>query len=178
MRILGIIGPSGTGKTTILSRLYEEGLVYINPTYTDRLRRKGEEPLEHEFITRKEFDKLQDSDYFAEVVQPFGLEYRYGVPYLKQQGGKIVVLMLRVQFLPLLNKHYPDNVIYQIEAPLSVAKDRIKDRDDNKPGTRLKDFQKELEQGRLSADRVFVNDNQKQCIAQIKEALNSDFNSI
>lgn len=176
MKVLAIIGPSGCGKTTILEYLFKEGLVYVNPTYTERPKREAEEVLEHKFVTSKEFDRLSETGFFVEVIQAFGLNYRYGVPYLKDEAGKIPLIMLRAQFLPLLLKHYPDNVIYQVESPVSLAERRIKMRGDKELGSRLEQFVKEVEAGRKYADRVFVNDKSlASCVDQIRQALKADF---
>lgn len=179
MRVLAIIGPSGCGKTTILKQLFKEGLVYVTPTYTERPKREGEETLEHEFVTPEEFDRLEKSGFFIEVIQAFGLKYRYAVPYLKTDENKVPLLMLRAQFLPLLFKHYPENVIYQIEAPIVLARKWLKKRGDKELGTRLEQFQKEIEAGRKHADRVFINkDKLSTCLEEIRAALKADFNNI
>ncbi len=179
MRVLAIIGPSGCGKTTILKQLNQEGLVYVNPTYTERPKREGEESLEHEFVTPEEFNRLEESGFFIKVIQAFGLKYRYGVPHLKGEGNKIPLLMLRAAYLPLLFKYYPDNVIYQIEAPISLARRWVKKRGDKELGTRLEQFQAEIESGRKHANRVFVNDGElTDCIDAIKKALKADFSNI
>lgn len=176
MYVLGIIGPSGCGKTTILKQLYEDGLVYVNPTYTERPRRKGEQELEHKFVTAEEFDSLERSDFFIKVIKAFGLDYRYGVPKLKEEKGKVSVVMLRAQLSPLLLKYYPDNVIYQIEAPLAVAREWMENRGDSEVGTRMDGFDKEIKQGREFANRIFINKGDSTVSAkEVKEALKADF---
>ena len=176
MRVLGIIGPSGCGKTTILKQLVDEDLVYVNPTYTERPKRPGEEELEHKFVSEKEFDRLEKSDFFVEVIQAFGLKYRYGVPHLKGEKGKVSLIMLRAPLVPLLLKHHPEHVIYQIEAPFSLAAEWMKKRGDHEIGSRLDDFQKELMLGRKYAARTFVNNGDlAACVEEIKKALELDF---
>ncbi len=176
MRVLGIIGPSGCGKTTILKQLFEEGLVYVNPTYTERPKRPGEEELEHKFVTKDEFTRLEKSGFFVEVIQAFGLKYRYGVPHLKDGQGKVSLVMLRAPLVPLLLKHHPDHVIYQIEAPFSVASEWMKKRGDSELGSRLDDFQKELMLGKKYATRVIVNNGDSTaCAEEVKKALELDF---
>lgn len=178
--MLAIIGPSGCGKTTVLRQLHKEGLVYVNPTYTERPMRQDEETLEHEFVSSEEFDRLRNSGLFVEVIQAFGLKYRYAVPYLKGEGNKVPLLMLRAQFLPLLFKHYPDNVVYQIEAPITLARKWLKKRGDHELGTRLEQFHAEVEAGRKHADRVFINRDKsaEKLAAEVKKALKTDFNRL
>ncbi len=176
MRVLGIIGPSGCGKTTILKQLHGEGSVYVNPTYTERPKRKNEEELEHKFVSSEEFDRLEKSGFFIIVIKAFNLKYRYGVPKLEEEKGKVSLVMLRAQLAPLLIKNYPDNVIYQIETPFFIAHQWMKKRGDKKIGSRMDDFNKEIEQGRKYAGRVFINkEDSAQCATEIKKALRADF---
>lgn len=176
MRALGIIGPSGCGKTTILKKLFNEGLVYVNPTYTERPKRPGEEELEHKFVSKTKFDRLEKSGFFVEVIQAFGLKYRYGVPHLKEEKGKASLVMLRAPLVPLLIKHHPNHVIYQIEASFSLASQWMEKRGDSELGSRLDDFEKELMLGRKYAKRVFANDGDlDKCVKEIKKALKEDF---
>ncbi|HEX5798298.1 MAG TPA: hypothetical protein VFX79_02990 [Candidatus Saccharimonadales bacterium] len=177
MRVLGIIGPSGCGKTTMLKQLSKDGLVYVNPTYTDRPKRNGsEEELEHKFVSSKEFGRLKESGFFIKTVKAFGLDYRYGVPKLREEKGKIALVMLRVQLVPLLLKYYPDSTVYQIEAPLFMAKAWMEKRGDREIGTRMEGFEKEMKGGRGLANRVFINkDDSTACAEEIKKALKIDF---
>lgn len=177
MRVLGIIGPSGCGKTTILKQLHKEGLVYINPTYTERPKRtEDEEELEHKFITPAEFDRLEASGFFIKVIRAFGLKYRYAVPKLQEENGKVALVMLRAQLVPLLLKLYPASKVYQIEAPFSVAVEWMKKRGDGEIGTRMDDFEAEAKQGREYADRVFINDGDlSACVRRISGAIEEDF---
>lgn len=177
MRVLGIIGPSGCGKTTILEQLHKKSLVHINPTYTERPKRtEDEEELEHKFVTPAEFDRLEESGFFIKVIRAFGLKYRYAVPKLQEEKGKVALVMLRAQLVPLLLKLYPASKVYQIEAPFSVAAKWMKKRGDNETGTRLDGFEAELKQGREYADRVFINNGDlSACVRHINEAIKEDF---
>jgi guanylate kinase len=160
-----------------LRQLHEEGLVYVNPSYTERPKRSdGEEELEHKFVSSEEFDRLETSDFFIKVIKAFGLDYRYGVPKLREKTGKIPLVMLRVQLVPLLLKYYPNSTIYQIEAPVAVAKEWMKNRSVSEVGTRMDGFEKEIKQGREYADRVFINKGDSAtCAKEVKKALRSDF---
>jgi guanylate kinase len=179
--ILVIIGPSGAGKSTIIRKLYDRGLVLINPTWTTRPPRPKEtdEGIEHKFVSNSEFSKKQASDYFLEVVELFGLPYRYGVPeILPTTSEQVSLIMLRAPLIPLLNKHYPVHIIYQIEDELPKVRERLIARQQHGEdmGTRLEDYEKEIVAGRKLAKRTFVNNKEPEQIAkQVEQAILEDF---
>lgn len=73
-----ILGPSGSGKNTVLNKLIESG---FQPcvTYTTRKPRKGEvDGKDYYFITKQEFLNLMEKGYFAEQTIYAG-NY-YGTP--------------------------------------------------------------------------------------------------
>lgn len=159
-----------------MHRLADIGLVRVEASWTDRLQRVGEENIEHVFVSSKEFEKRKAKDFFLEVVQPFGLEYGYGVPRLKFEKQKVTLVMLRYQFLDLAVKHYPGFVTYHIEAPYDMVKKELLKRSDNQLGSRLKDYEEECEQGRLLADRTFVNSSTLEALfGDVVSAINTDF---
>ncbi len=176
-KVLGIIGPSGCGKSTIVEMLFEKDKIIVNPTFTDRPRRIGEKNLEHEFITRRKFDDLENQEKFIEVVQPFGLKYRYGTPRLNNKTNKISVLMLRAPFVPQLLYHYPKSIIYQIEASYEFARSAINKRGVRiNVGNRLTLFDSEINLGRKYADRIFVNGGHiDELLEEILDKMMKDF---
>lgn len=174
--VLAIIGPSAAGKSTIAQELQRQGLIKLTPTVTDRPRRSGEAAIEHAFVSPAEFDARAAAGDFLEVVQPFQLPYRYGAPPIRACPGRVPALMLRVEFLSLLLRHYPDHKVYQIEAPKELVARRLGRRLTD-PGTRLEQYQREVEAGRARADRRFVNDSPSidPAVAAIRRALAEDF---
>jgi guanylate kinase len=179
--ILAIIGPSGAGKSTIIKQLYDKGLIIINPTWTTRPPRPGEaeEGFEHLFVSEAEFKEKQDANYFLEVVEMFGLPYRYGVPeIMPSTSEQVSLLMIRAPLIPLLNKHYPQHIIYQIEDDLSRVSERLveRQRHGEDMGTRLEDYEKEIVAGRKLAKHVFVNNkNVEEVAKQVEVAMLEDF---
>jgi guanylate kinase len=159
--ILVIIGPSGAGKSTLIRRLFDDDLIFINPTWTTRPPRPGEtkEGIEHRFVSELSFKNKLEEGFFLETVQLFGLPYNYGLPALAgSQPPRVSLVMLRAPLLALLNKYYPNNIVYQIEDELDNVKRRLVDRQAHGEaiGSRLKDYQSEVEAGRKLAKRVFV----------------------
>jgi len=157
-RALAFIGPSGCGKSSVLGRLIARGLVNVTPTWTDRPQRPGEEELEHRFVTAKEFSAQAAAGAFAEVVQPFDLPYRYGMPFLEHVPGQVSVVMIRAPFVTLFRKYYPHALVYQLEASYEFASRAVLARSPGGHGTRLSNFDTEIQAGRAAADRTFHND--------------------
>ena len=153
-----IIGPSGCGKSTIVADLVRRELALIVPSWTDRPRRPGEEPLEHVFVSSIEFDRAEADNMFLGVVKPFDLPYRYGLPKLQIELGVPTIVMLRAPFVSTFRSFYPNAPVYQIEASFRFAEKAVWARNDSDEGSRLSGFEKELALGRTVADRILVND--------------------
>jgi len=179
MPVLAIIGPSGAGKSTAIQHLHSDGLVYVNPTWTTRPPRPGEveQGIEHHFVTEDEFETKDQAGYFLETVQMFGLPYRYGLPPINSNSKKVPVVMVRASLMPLFNKYYPNNIVYQIEDDVSRIKERLDERQQQGEalGTRLDDYNKEVNAGRKLAKRVFVNEELESLIEQIRAAICEDY---
>ncbi len=178
--VLVVIGPSGAGKSSVVRRLHDEGLVYVNATWTTRPPRPGEaeEGIEHYFASDEEFAAQDNAKFFLETAQMFGLPYRYGLPPLRAtQPGKPSLVMLRASLLPMFDAHYDNYVTYHIEDDMERIQQRLTDRQQHGEamGSRLDDYQKEVSAGRKLAKRVFVNKNIDTLAEQIKQALREDF---
>lgn len=176
--ILVFIGPSGVGKSTIVSRLNENGLLSLNPTWTTRPSRFGEtNGVEHTFVPEEELERARKSGMFLEVVQLFGLPFYYGQPKVILTPGKVPSMMLRVGVLEKLSQHYDNFTVYQIEDEKEKVEKRLRKRASNGEliGTRLDDYTKELEAGRRVANRVFHNCDLDSIAAEITKAILEDF---
>ncbi len=179
--LLIFIGPSGTGKSTIIQELIETNVIELTPTWTDRPRRDGEAEIEHVFVTPQVLNKKFKEEYFAHPpIQLFGLPYKYAAPKIPiPKPGKIPSLMSRVMAMPLSDRLYPNRIVYQIEAPKKVANARLMERQDLNFGTRISDYDKEISQGREFATRIFVNDGDlHKVVDEIITAIGNDFPSV
>jgi guanylate kinase len=179
--LLVIIGPSGSGKSSAIEALASRGIVEVTPSWTTRPPRNGEikDSVEHRFVSETEFDKHQEQGFFLEVVQPFDLPFRYGLPALsKPADNKVPLIMLRANLLPLLAKHYSNFKAYQVEDEFSRVKDRLLKRQaaGEPQGSRLNDYELEINMGRQSAQRTFTNKSDIQTLVdQIEQAISNDF---
>lgn len=163
-KILVIIGPSGSGKSTIAKSLISSGVISITPSWTTRPMRPSEKESnnpEHIFVTTEEFESNQRAGMFLEAVQLFGLPYWYALPRIeKPSSGAVPAVMLRAPLIQLIKRHYPNQIIYQIQAPVEELNSRLlaRQKQGDNLGTRMADITHEIEIGAKLAHRVFIND--------------------
>lgn len=180
--LLIIIGPSGSGKSSVVQNLAKRGVVEVTPSWTTRPPRKGEIQcsIEHKFVNDEMFNKRGAEEYFIEIVKLFGLNYRYGLPRItKPENKSVPLIMLRATILTLVPKHYTNYVVYQIEDRPTKVRERLLKRkaEGEQQGTRLRDYKKEIEGGRRVANRVFINKTSVELLAdEIEKAIKKDFN--
>lgn len=179
-RILVIIGPSGAGKSSVVQALSKLNILEVNPTWTTRSARRNEklQSVEHIFVDKNEFEKLKKQDYFLETIKMFGLNFEYGLPKIKLSKNTLIpTIMLRAPLIPILTKYYPNYYVYQIEDSLDNISKRLKERElaGEALGSRLSDYNTEIQLGRKLANRVFTNNELSMVVMQIKKSLEVDF---
>ncbi|MEA2843364.1 MAG: Guanylate kinase [Actinomycetota bacterium] len=182
MQVLAVIGPSGSGKSTAVRELHRLGVVTVTPSWTTRPRRSEEADgsLEHRFVSEREFTALDGAGFFLEVVRPFDLPFRYGLPQVDEPAdGSVPAVMVRAPLVPLVARHFPDHVVYQVEDAYDRARERIlAGRHEPGPslGTRLDGYEDERLLGRALATRVFVNaSSPADLVAAVIAAIDRDF---
>jgi guanylate kinase len=161
--VLVVIGPSASGKSTVVRELARRGIVRVHPTWTTRPRRPDERrgSLEHRFVTEQVFDQLVADGFFLEAVRLFGLPYRYGLPPLRPSAtGPLDAVMLRAPVVPTFARSVPRHLVYQVEDPTDRPRERLVQRGvgAEEVAARLDDNRREIAAGRRIADRVFRND--------------------
>lgn len=179
--VLAFIGPSGSGKSTVVRALHRRGVIEVTPSWTTRPRR-GDEldgAIEHRFVSEEAFSERESAGFFLEVVRPFGLPYRYGLPSIEPvPGGRVPAIMVRAPLMPLVVRHFPRHVTYQIEAPYDRARQRMVRTGGSVAalGTRLESFEEERRLGRTLAARSFVNDaTVADLVEAVADAISTDF---
>ena len=176
--MLVFIGPSGSGKSTVARELHRRGLIAVTPSWTTRPRRGDEVDgtIEHRFVTDTEFDRLEREGFFLEVVRPFGLGHRYGLPAVPPpEPGEVPAILARAPLMGLVVAHFPDHVVYQVEDSYERASARVL-AGGSDLGSRLDDYEAERRLGREVADRVFVNRTSvADLVASVAAAIAEDF---
>ena len=179
MKMLVFIGPSGGGKSTLIRVLQARGVVAVTPSWTTRPRRsdESEDDTDHRFLTDAEFTVLQNAGFFLEVVEMFG--FRYGLPAPEPSDDAVPVISVRAPLLGLVDEHFPNHVVYQVEASLDVARERMRARGDSRveQDARLAAYAEEVARGRQLCDRVFDTSGPVRDVADaVASAIAEDFN--
>jgi guanylate kinase len=155
-----VIGPSGSGKSSVVRHLARRGLVRVHPTWTTRPRRPDERQgsIEHRFVSDADFDAVAAAGGFLDTIRLFGLPHRYGLPPItRSTDGRVDVVMLRAPLLDRFAAAVPDErLVVQIEAPLAELEERLRRRGGSGEELRLRleDNERELRTGRRLADHV------------------------
>jgi len=180
--VLIIVGPSGVGKSSVMSHLRELGVVQLVPTWTTRAPRSYEQGAmaDHVFVDDVTFDDRERQGYFMATTSLFGLRYRYGLPHRRhwEDTGGVPVVMLRSMLMPEIVRHFEAFHVYQIEAPRErvAAHMRQRQQEEGDIGTRLELFSREIAAGRQIAQRCFDNDGSPRDTAEaIWRCLREDF---
>jgi len=179
--LLVFVGPSGTGKSSIVRALDARGVVRVHPTWTTRPRRADEQidAIEHHFVSEAEFLARRAEGCFLHTVQMFGLRHWYGLPPVDwSEDGRVDAVMLRAPLVPVLRAVYDELVLYQIEAPTALLEARLAARDcsDGERQARLRDNERELVAGARIAGRRFCNNRPLPAVVdEIEQAVRTDF---
>jgi guanylate kinase len=178
--LLVFIGPSATGKSSVVRRLVDRGVIAVHPTWTTRPRRPDEitGSVEHHFVSEAEFLRRRADGFFLHSLQLFGMPYWYGLPTIEWTEGSVDAVMLRAPLVPILRAVYPDLVIYQIDAPRVVVESRLVSRGCAaiERDARLADNEHERLVGRHIAQRRFHNHRSLDLVLHdVERAIQSDF---
>ncbi len=171
MKVLVVIGPSASGKSTVVRELARRGRIAVTPSWTTRPRRADEhgDTLEHRFVSEEEFDRLERQRFFLDVVRMFGLPYRYGLPPVDapREGlrgpnavvARVPTVMVRAPLMDLVDRHFPEHVVYQVEDGYDRVRARLQERGvgASELGDRLDGYHREVAAGRVVATRTFQN---------------------
>jgi guanylate kinase len=178
--VLVFIGPSASGKSSVVRQLHEAGVVTVHPTWTTRPRRidESEGSLEHRFVSPAAFDELSAQGFFLDTVMMFGLPYWYGLPALRlSDSGPVDAVMLRAPLIARFAQVVRRHLVYQIEDRADRTRARLIARgcQASELAARIDDNRKEIAAGRHLADRVFVNDGSlTDLVDKIASALGAD----
>jgi guanylate kinase len=115
-----ISGPSGVGKSTVCREVLKKINAFLSISVTSRAKSELEtDGKEYWFVTKQEFQKRIDEDWFLEYAEVFG--NFYGTPRRPVEealaAGKSVILEIDVQGALLVKNHYPDAAMIFILPP-------------------------------------------------------------
>jgi guanylate kinase len=135
-RLIVISGPSGTGKTTLVERVFELGCgpLVRSISATTRRPRPGEiDGVHYHFVSQEEFASRRARGEFLECHEVYGKGYWYGTlrsevaPSLAE--GKWVVLEIDVQGMQAVVRQFPEAMtIFVRPATMEELERRLRER--------------------------------------------------
>ena len=176
-----IVGPSGVGKATILSRVLKEapGLGLVKSLTSRPPRRDDGTLAKYTYVTPAEFESLIEEDAFFEWAEVHG--HYYGTPKSAfaqpPDSGKDLLLEIDVQGARGLKAVRPDAVLIFIAPPnFQALRDRLRSRSSEPESeilTRLGDAKTELPQAK-DFNYLVVNDRLDEAVEAVKSIISSE----
>ncbi len=179
-KLVVLSGPSGVGKTTIVSEVRRRTGVLFSVSATTRKPRPGEaDGKDYYFVDHEEFRRMIDAGKFLEWAEVFGLGQYYGTPAdpVKQAvaSGKTIVLDIDVQGGLQVAKAMPDATFVLILPPDDATLEkRLRGRGTEDEAT----VQKRLAKAKAEIDTAqrsgvyncrIVNDDLERAVQQVVE---------
>lgn len=120
-KVIIISAPSGTGKGTVISRIFElRDNICLSVSATTRAPREGEiDGVHYHFITREAFEKLIEADEFLEHAEYAGNYYGTPLPALRRltENGIDVVLEIEVKGFCQVKEKMPEAIAIFLAPP-------------------------------------------------------------
>jgi len=165
--VLVLSGPSGAGKSSLINKIADDiGDYYFSISTTTRPIREGEEDgVHYHFVTKEEFDKDIEDNYFLEYALVHGNYYGTSIKPVREalSKGKLVIFDIDVQGNTAINNRLGDitTSVFITPPSLSELKKRLVNRSTDSQEvieTRIKMAKREIQ--RISEyDFIIVNDD-------------------
>lgn len=165
--VLVLSGPSGAGKSSLINKISKDiGDFYFSISTTTRAMREGEEEgVHYHFVSKEEFAKDIEEDYFLEHAVVHGNYYGTSLKPVKKalSEGKLVIFDIDVQGNTAVNNRLGDITTSVFITPPSLSElqkrlvNRSTDIDEVIQG-RIKMAKKEI-QRITEYDYIVVNDD-------------------
>ncbi|MFQ5478239.1 MAG: guanylate kinase [Candidatus Binatia bacterium] len=166
-------GPSGSGKTTVCARILTEfSNIALSVSFTTRKLREGErDGVDYRFVDDGEFDRMVESDGFAEWAEVYGNRYGTSVESLESalREGQDLLLDIDVQGAAKIKQRYPQAVATFLLPPsLTELRRRLRRRATDATATVEKRLATALSEIRrlTDYDYIVVNEDLEEAAAQ------------
>ncbi|KAK9453037.1 P-loop containing nucleoside triphosphate hydrolase protein [Dipodascopsis uninucleata] len=179
LRPIVISGPSGTGKSTLLKRLFAEypDSFGFSVSHTTRMPRPGEENgIAYHFVDRPTFDKLIEENAFLEHAEFSGNCYGTTIKAVQDVAtkGKICILDIDMQGVISVKKtDLNARFIFLAPPSLKALKTRLVGRGtetDDSVQKRMAQAEKEMAFAETGAhDKIIINDDLEKAYSELKE---------
>lgn len=176
-KLIVIVAPSGTGKSTMIKRLkIDFPTIVESVSYTTRPQRPGEvHGLSYFFISREEFIAKRDNNEFLEWAEVHGNFYGTSKEFVENclKEGKHVLFDLDVQGTDSMKLHFQDvaNVIFISPPSVEELEKRLRHRGTENTqviNLRLMNARKELLR-KEDFDYLIYNDDIENAYSRLKE---------
>lgn len=179
--IVVVSGPSGVGKSTIVTRLLEaEKNLCRSISFTTRPARGSEQNGgDYRFVSPDEFIRRRETGEFLEWAEVHGNLYGTPAAFVDERlaSGSNVVLEIDVQGGMSVKGKRPDSVLVFLLPPgIEELERRLRVRGTDKEEVvrgRLKNAKHELEYY-AEYDYVVVNDEVERCVADVRNILRAE----
>jgi guanylate kinase len=177
-RLIVVSGPSGVGKSTVVSALHELQPFFFSVSATTRSRRPGEvDGVDYRFVTEHEFDDLRASGELLEWAEYGG--YRYGTPrtpvLAQLEMGNDVLLDIEVNGAMQVKAAFPKAITMFVAPPsMDTLEQRLRGRGDTDPDqvdVRLRIAGWQMTEAKDTFDHVVINEEVEDTVAQILRIL-------
>ncbi|MCK4537950.1 MAG: guanylate kinase [Candidatus Krumholzibacteria bacterium] len=178
--IIVISGPSGVGKSTVVSRLLEtmEGIDRSISVTTRKLRGDESDGVEYFFTSREDFVKIRDEGKLLEWAEVHGNLYGTSEEFVDGRlgEGRSVLLEIDVQGGMKVKARKPESMLIFIMPPsFEELEERLRGRetdDDEVIRQRLANANRELGYSSKYDYRV-VNGDLDECVGEIRDIITS-----
>ena len=176
-KLIVIVAPSGTGKSTMIKRLkLDYPSIVESVSYTTRPQRPGEiDGLSYFFISREDFILKRDNNEFLEWAEVHGNFYGTSKEFVEQclRAGKHVLFDLDVQGTDSMKLHFGSiaNVIFISPPSVEELEKRLRHRGTENTqviNLRLTNARKELLR-KEDFDFLIYNDDIENAYTRLRE---------